>query len=75
MVPDEKMDLRGTICPYNFVKTKLKLETMETGKVLEIIIDEGEAMKNVPPSVKEEGHRIVKVEQLEGAYKLFIRKG
>jgi len=27
--PDEELDLRGVICPYNFVKTKLKLETME----------------------------------------------
>jgi len=57
---DEKLDLRGEICPYNFVKTKLKLEEMETGQTLEVIIDNGEPMKNVPRSVKEEGQALRK---------------
>lgn len=75
MVPDEKLDLRGVLCPINFVRTKLKLEEMEINQVLEVILDDGEPMRNVPRSVKEEGHRVIKVEKLpDSTYKLLIRK-
>jgi len=61
----------------NFVKTKLALEEMGPGEVLEVILDEGEPMRNVPRAVKEEGHRVVRVEPLDGgaAFSLFIRRG
>jgi tRNA 2-thiouridine synthesizing protein A len=71
---DEKIDLRGVLCPINFVKTKLKLEMMEGGQVLEVTLDDGEPMRNVPRSLKEEGHKIIKVEKLDGGYKLFVKK-
>ncbi len=73
-VVDEKIDLRGVLCPINFVKTKLKLEMMKNEQVLEITLDDGEPMRNVPRSIKEEGHKIIKVEKLDGGYKLFIKK-
>jgi tRNA 2-thiouridine synthesizing protein A len=74
IVPDEKIDLRGVLCPINFVKTKLKLEMMDSGQVLEVILDDGEPIRSVPRSIKEEGHRVVKVENIDGAYRLLIRK-
>lgn len=73
-VTDDKIDLRGVLCPINFVKTKLKLETMDGGQILEITLDDGEPMRNVPKSIKEEGHQIIKVEKLDEGYKLFIKK-
>ncbi len=72
---DEKLDLTGVICPINFVKTKLKLEDMETGQILELILDDGEPMRNVPRSIKEEGHKIIKVENLGKTYRLLVEKG
>ncbi len=71
---DEKIDLRGVLCPINFVKTKLKLEMMESGQILEVTLDDGEPMRNVPRSIKEEGHKIINVEKLEGGYKLLVKK-
>ena len=73
--PDDTLDLSGVLCPINFVKTKLKLEEMEVGQVLEVILDDGEPMKNVPRSVKAEGHKIIGVEKLnDETYKILIRK-
>lgn len=70
------LNLKGVLCPLNFVKTKLKLEEMENGQILEIILDDGEPMQNVPRSIKEEGHKIIKVEKLsDGSFKLLIKKG
>ncbi|MCL5957984.1 MAG: sulfurtransferase TusA family protein [Chloroflexi bacterium] len=63
------------ICPLNFVKTKLTLEEMEDGQILEVVLDDGEPMRNVPRSLKEEGHRILKVQRLEDdSYRLWVRK-
>ena len=72
--PDANLDLRGIVCPINFVKTKLKLEEMAAGQILEIIIDAGDPMANVPRSIKEEGHRIIKVEKINGHFRLLIEK-
>src|SRR5574337_1524045 len=74
IIPDDRIDLRGVLCPINVVKTKLKLEMMDSGQVLEIILDDGEPIRSVPRSVKEEGHKIIKVENREGAYRLLDRK-
>jgi len=72
--PDQKMDLRGTSCPMNWVKTKLALEEMKAGEVLEVYLDDGDAVRNVPGSVKAEGHRILEVTPLEGCFKLLIER-
>ena len=52
-------DYRGVACPMNFVKTKLVLETMSSGQQLEILLDDGEPIQNVPNSVKLEGHKVL----------------
>lgn len=73
---DSSIDLRGVLCPMNFVRTKLQLEEMERDQILEVVLDDGEPMRNVPRSLKEEGHVVVKVQKLEdGAFKLLVRKG
>jgi len=71
----QSLDLKGVLCPINFVKTKIRLEEMEDGQILEIFLDGGEPMQNVPRSIKEEGHKIIKVEKLENnVFRFLIRK-
>lgn len=72
---DRRLDLRGTVCPMNFVKTKLALEEMETGEVLEVVLDTGEPIRNVPRSLKEEGHKILRVTRLEDTFAVLVEKG
>lgn len=72
--PDVIFDLRGVACPNNFVRLKLKLEEMQSGETMEIIIDDGEPIKNVPRSIKEEGHKIIKVEKIDSHFRLLIEK-
>lgn len=69
------LNLHGVTCPMNFVKTKLALEELESGEYLEVILDEGEPMLNVPRSLKEEGHRIVKVEPIGETFRVVVKKG
>ena len=58
--PDAQIDLRGTPCPLNFVRTKLRLEQMAPGAVLEVWLDAGEPIEQVPDSLKMEGYRFSK---------------
>jgi tRNA 2-thiouridine synthesizing protein A len=71
---DAELDLRGVICPYNFVKTKLKLETMESGQVLAVLLDEGDPIRNVPRSVENEGHTVLAQERMDKVYRVLIRR-
>lgn len=77
--PQEKeavniLDLKGTPCPINYVKTKLVLENLDSGDTLEVLLDEGEPMDNVPKSLENDGHQIVKIEKQDGFYKVLVKK-
>jgi TusA-related sulfurtransferase len=72
--PDTELDLRGVICPYNFVKTKLKLEAMKQGQILSVLLDDGDPIRNVPRSVSNEGHTILSQDRVEGSYRVLIRR-
>jgi TusA-related sulfurtransferase len=75
LLPGETLDLRGTRCPLNFVKTKIKIEEMNSGELLEIVLDDGEPIKNVPRSVAAEGHDVIGLEKLaDGSFSVFVRK-
>jgi sulfite reductase (ferredoxin) len=64
-------DLRGVACPMNYVKTKLKLEMMEAGEKLEVWLDAGEPIRNVPMSLRNDGHKIMREGPLDQEGKHF----
>jgi tRNA 2-thiouridine synthesizing protein A len=69
------IDLRGVGCPTNFVKAKLSLEEIEAGDSAQILLDDGEPVKNVPRSLKAEGHKLLGLRQAdEGHYVLELEK-
>ena len=72
---DQKLDIRGQVCPLTFVRSKLALEKMRLGEVLEIVVDHASAAVNVPRSMEREGQAVLGVEQTgEAQWRLFIRK-
>ncbi|MEK6545017.1 MAG: sulfurtransferase TusA family protein [Nitrospinota bacterium] len=71
---DDSVDLSGEVCPMTFVLTKMRLDELKPGQHLEVILPSGEPMRNVPISVKEEGHKILKVEKMGNMFRLIIEK-
>ena len=70
------LDLRGEVCPYTFVKSKLAIEEMEPGQVLRVIVDHEPATKNVPRSMENEGNEVLEVARMDGlAWQIVVRKG
>ena len=72
--PDAQLDLRGTPCPLNFVKAKLHLEKMAAGGLLEVWLDPGEPIEQVPDSLAMEGYTIEQVEDRSGFFALRVRR-
>jgi sulfite reductase (ferredoxin) len=68
-------DLKGTPCPINYVKVKLFLENIDAGEVIEILLDPGEPIENVPKSLRNDGHQIISIEEVNGSYKVVVKKG
>lgn len=74
-VVTRKKDLRGVLCPMNFVRTKLELSQLQSGDVLEILLDDGKPIENVPGSVRLEGHTVISEKQLpDGYWQVIIKK-
>ena len=72
---DREINIKGEVCPYTFVKSFLALEEMEVGEVLRVIVDHLPAVENVPRSLKNEGHEIVEVAQINDTdWAITIRK-
>lgn len=71
----ETVDITDVVCPVTFVKAKVALEELEDGQILSIRLNDGEPVQNVPRSVKEEGHQILKLnDNKDGTYTLIVRK-
>lgn len=71
----EELDLRGVKCPMNFVKTRLKLDKMEPGAHLCVLLDPGEPVESVSESVMSEGHSIESTEeQADKSFRVLIKR-
>ena len=74
LTPDAQLDLRGTPCPINFVRTKLRLEQMPQGALLEVWLDPGEPIDSVPDSLTMAGYKVEKIEDCAGYFALLVRR-
>ena len=73
--PDKTIDLKGEVCPYTFVKSKLVLEEMGPDQVLEVVVDHEPAVENVPKSLKNEGQKVLAVDKINDTdWKILVRK-
>ncbi|MEK7578615.1 MAG: sulfurtransferase TusA family protein, partial [Patescibacteria group bacterium] len=72
--PDAVLDLKGVQCPMNYVRAKLYLENVKIGQLIELCLDEGEPIQNVPASLKNDGQEIVNIEKAGGYYKVLVKK-
>ena len=72
---DDTVDITDVVCPTTFVKAKVALEELDEGQILAIKMNDGETVQNGPRSIKEEGHKIIKLLSNEdGTYTLIVEK-
>ena len=72
---DDTVDITDVVCPVTFVKAKVALEELDDGQILSIQLNDGEPVQNVPRSIKEEGHQILKLtDNGDDTFTLIVRK-
>jgi len=72
---DDFVDITDVVCPITFVKVKVALEELEEGQILEVKMNEGEPIQNVPRSLKDEGHQVTQVVNNEdGTFTILVKK-
>jgi tRNA 2-thiouridine synthesizing protein A len=69
------LDITGEVCPMTFVKVKLALAKLKRGEELDVALNEGEPLNNVPRTVTEGGHAVLSIRQEGGVHHVLIRKG
>ena len=72
---DQELDITDKVCPLTFVHTRLTIDSMQPGKVLAIVLNEGAPLENVPRSLKELGHKVISVRPTSdprGTYRLLV---
>ncbi|WP_024834424.1 sulfurtransferase TusA family protein [Ruminiclostridium josui] len=73
---DAFVDITDVVCPVTFVKAKVALEEIENGQTLEIKLNDGEPIQNVPRSLKNDKHKVTSVEKnQDGTYTIRVTKG
>ena len=72
---DDNVDITDVVCPVTFVKAKVALEELDDGQILAVKMNDGEPVQNVPRSIKEEGHKILKlINNEDGTFTLIVQK-
>jgi len=75
VTPDARIDITGEVCPMTFVRTKIALERLPVGGVLEVRLRGDEPLRNVPESARDAGHTVLGLEKLEdGTWRLLLRR-
>jgi tRNA 2-thiouridine synthesizing protein A len=71
---DHDIDITGEVCPMTFVRTKLRLERMQSGETLAVRLRGDEPLRNVPRAARDEGHTILAIEADGDAHVVTIRR-
>jgi len=74
----KKLDIRGKMCPMTFVYTKLALEEMNKGEIIEVLLDFPPALENVPDSCRRQNlaevMEIKQIDKRERTWQLSLKK-
>jgi len=70
-----KLDITKDHCPMTFVKAKLKLEQLEEGDILEILLTAGEPLENVPRTCTDQGFQVLETTHVkDNIHKIVVKK-
>jgi len=72
--PDRELDCIGLFCPEPIFRTRMELDTMEEGEILEVTADDPAAEEDIPRLARRLGHEILDVRKEGGKVVFLIKK-
>ncbi len=70
----EQVNLFGVKCPLNWAKAKVRLEDLERGDILKVLIDDPKGRRDIPRAAEAEGYAIVQIDEVGGGWCIAIEK-
>ncbi len=56
-----ELDVTAESCPMTYIKTRLQLDKLKSGDILEVLVNPGEPLKSIPDSAQEAGYKILEI--------------
>ena len=72
---DKTFDYTGLKCPMPVLKTKKELKNLSSGQVIEVIVDDVGAKKDIPALLNKIGDELVELKEDNGNLIFIIKKG
>jgi len=72
--PDRTLDCLGLFCPEPVFRTRLELDDMGEGQILEVTADDPAAEEDIKRLAKRLGHEVLGIEHEGEQVKILIRK-
>ncbi len=74
MIPGKTLDCTGLFCPMPIVKTKMEIENMNSGDILEIIADDPGFLKDLPVWSEMTGNQMIEIKKEGSLIKGYVKK-
>jgi TusA-related sulfurtransferase len=68
------LDCVGLYCPEPVFRTRMELDKMVAGDVLEVLADDPAAEEDIKSLIKRLGHKLIKIEREDAALRFTIQK-
>jgi TusA-related sulfurtransferase len=72
---DVFLDVVHEECPIPTIRTKVVLDTMQSGAVLKVVTERDGAVRNIHTFIKSNAHELIHEDKANDIYALYIRKG
>jgi tRNA 2-thiouridine synthesizing protein A len=68
----ETLDLRGIRCPLSWARARVRLETMQRGVELDLLVDDTQGATDIPRAAEATGHHVANVTEENGCWRITI---
>lgn len=74
MKADATLDCLGLYCPMPIMQTKVRLDGLESGRVLEVLADDQGVKADMAAWCRRTGNELLGIEEEDGQIRLLVRK-
>lgn len=72
--PDHTLDTKGMLCPQPVLKTKVEMDKLIVGQILEILATDPGADSDIRAWAKHTGNTYISSETEEDVWKIYVKK-
>ena len=72
--PDRTLDCVGLYCPEPVFRTRLEIDKISAGEILEVLADDPAAEEDIKSLVRRIGHKLLKIERTGNILRFLIEK-